>query len=243
MSTMQGVDCSFDLLTPEEAVDLKAAGVEVFMQCLLAQPSSGPVQPDCRVINLRNASMAGMKILGYIVLPSGAGAESGLQAVEMGRSGVPKDLWDRLLFVEADVELPMQLASIRNMVNRLAEWGKGKVIYTNYSTWANVLNNPKSFTDCLLHNANWHNAPNIAFASLPFGGWTIQQVLAEQWSGGTYVQGQFADRNTFVTELLLPAATDPCGLLKLRAQFLEEVARAAADGDYKTLVRWGQYLG
>ena len=245
MTTLQGVDCSFDPLTADEAFDLKHAGVEVFMQCLLAQPASGPVQPAPRVTNLRNALNAGMYILGYAVLPYAATSQDGFDMAGKARSGVPQDIWDRLLCVETDVELPMQPEAIRSMVDSFVGLEKPGVVYTNFNTWVNVLSNPMGFGDCLLHNALWDLDPNISFGSRKFGPWTIQQVIAEQWSGGTYVQGQFADRNTFVRELLLPAAAppDPCGLPKLRVQSLEEVATAMVKGDYKTGVRWGRYLG
>jgi hypothetical protein len=46
-----GVDGSFDTLTLEEAQRLKAAGVQVYAQCLWI----GAEQPAGRVISLRNA--------------------------------------------------------------------------------------------------------------------------------------------------------------------------------------------
>lgn len=243
MTTMQGVDCSFYNLLVQQAQDLKSAGVEAFMQCILAQPASGPVQPPPRVTNLRNALNVGLYILAYAVLPAGGDYNVGVSTAQFARQGIPQDIWDALLITEVDVELPMQPLAINGMADSFTGLGKRAAIYTNYNTWVNVLGNPKDFTGYLLHNALWDNAPDINFASLPFGGWSTRQVLAEQWSGGVNIQGVFADRDTFVKELLLPEIPDSCALSKLRAQFLEEIDIAAAKGDYKTLVRWGQYLG
>lgn len=201
MTEIYGVDASFDELSLDEAQRLKDVGVKVWMQCLWTAATA----PTVRVNNLRNAINVGLIPVGYISINA---YQPGNQHVDRALDGFPDDLWDTLQMVEIDVELEgIQAPDIRSAVNRVRELGQKQVaIYTSYNAWVNYVipSNPTSFTDCLLHNALWDKAPDIDFPSLPFGGWTLDQVVAEQWSGGGYVEGVFVDRNTFVKELLLP---------------------------------------
>jgi len=188
-----GVDSSFDELTPADAQRLKAAGVQVYAQCLW----TGREQPAPRVVSLRNALLAGIpKLIGYISVAPG---HSGDWHVNQGRAGVPDDIWNALVKVPVDVELDgLTTQIVRQAVDRVAALGKPKDIYTNYRTWVEVLGNPTTFTDCGLWNAIWDANPDFDFPTLRFGGWRDEQVWGEQWSGGTnVVAGQFADRNQF----------------------------------------------
>lgn len=246
MATIYAVDCSFDELTDQEAVNLKAAGVELFIQCLW----TGADLPPPRVINLRRASNAGLAIAAYASLS--ASAYTGAFHMISARNGVPNDLWDLLTFCAVDVELPgIRLAAIEGALASVKQLGQNKkyeVVYSSWNAWVNYVV-PRNDTTIAgrgvyLWNANWDQQPDIDFPSLPFGGWTLQQVIGEQWSGGTLVNGQFADQNTFVKELLWPQVNaDTCALPRMRAQFLEECSRAMADGDYQTLYRWSRFFG
>jgi len=236
------VDISYDLLTPVKAQVLKGAGVKGVVQCLWAD---GREQPPNRVINLRNAEIGGLDIAGYVVVTPWSGI-TGAGHVQAGCRGIPQDLWNALLFVAIDVEVTgLTDVIVRGAVEALVALGKSRVIYTSWNAWVNYFGNSLAFTDCLLWNAYWDGAPDVDFASLPFGGWKITQVLGEQWSGGTNVGGTYADRNQFVTALLRPQPVpdDPCALIKLRVKGLEETVRAAADADWETVGRWAKFFG
>ena len=203
---LKGIDASYGTLTDDIAKRLWAAGYRVFGQCLW----TGAEQPPPRVINLRVALNNGFIILGYISVTS---YMDGYYHVQRGRAGVPDDIWNALALAPIDVELNgIPNLTIRQAVDAL---DKRKSIYTSYNCWVNKQGNPHDFTDCLLWNAggkNW-DRPDLAvppdyvggnFAKNPYGGWTVNQVVGEQWSGGSDVEGINADRDIFSEELLVP---------------------------------------
>lgn len=227
------VDSSFDKLTPEEVQRLKAAGVELFIQALW----TGNRQPAVRVENLRVADDGGLAIAGYISLTS---SFSGEWHMVQGRTGVPNDLWNGMRFVAPDVELPgIRVGEILAAAYWVASQHAGHIpIYTNYNSWTTkvILRNSHRLADAGfgLWNAYWDKAPDIDYPSLRFGGWEDDQVVGEQWSGGTYVGGQFVDRNTFKREFVFPKEepmSEPVNPDKQEADFykLAGILKAAAE--------------
>lgn len=193
---VQGVDASFDILDPIKAANLKAAGRRVFMQCLW----DGTQQPAPRVENLRVAVQAGLYPVGYSSLTHSG---TGRYHVEQGRAGVPDDLWNALLLVPSDIELPGILADqIRDSVEATFQMGKRRSIYTSIGHWQGQQQNNNQFGDCLLFNAYWDQNPDIDFT--PYGGWkSLAQVVCEQYTGGEDNQGIFSDRDVFNLALLV----------------------------------------
>ena len=187
-----GVDSSYDELTATEARRLKDNGVQVYAQCLWTAAE----QPEPRVRSLRNALNAGIpKLVGYISINR---HHDGAWHVDRGREGVPDDIWNSLARVPIDVELSgLTLAHVNQALDRAAALGKPKDVYTNYNTWVNTLGNPTRPEGVGLWNAIWDDNPDFDFPRLRFGGWQDGEVWGEQWSGGTNVFGQFADRNQF----------------------------------------------
>jgi hypothetical protein len=195
-----GVDGSYTRLTPEAAAQLRASGELVWWQCLW----TGSEQPAYRIENLRIAIAAGMIPLGYI---SVTWACDGAYHVGQGRAGVPDDLWAALILVPVDVELAgIPWATVRQAVDLLATpayGGKRRAIYSSYQAWVDYLGNPSTFRDCLLVNALWDQDPDIDFANLPYGGWTLAQLVGEQYNGGTEIAGVYVDLDMFNRNLLL----------------------------------------
>jgi hypothetical protein len=219
-----GVDASFEELTLEEAQRLKGAGVKLFVQCLW----TGNTAPPHRITNLRNASLAGIAIAGYISLN---GFQGGVYHFDAGTSDVPEDLWGELKFIACDVELPNILHSdIVKMLDMVRAYGKKPVVYTNWNSWHNHVipfNPPAPRWDdgpAELWNAYWDNNPDLDFPSLPFGDWTVDEVVMEQWSGGTLVEGQFVDQNTVNADKL--GLLEPSPIPELPTQ---DEARAALE--------------
>ena len=192
-----GVDASYDTLDDAEAKRLRAAGVQVWAQCLW----TGSDPPAPRVTNLRVALNNGFIIAGYISLTA---SQSGIWHVERGRASVPDDIWDALALVFIDVELDgIRNSNIRQAADRLLELGKRRAIYTSYNAWVNKQGNPTNFTDCLLWDANWTGVAGVTYPRL-YGGWILADIVGQQWSGGQNVEGVFVDRDSFVRELLVP---------------------------------------
>lgn len=237
MTTMYGVDLSYDDLTPAEAIGLREAGVEVVAQCLW----TGVEQPRPRVSNLRSAIAAGLTVMGYISVSSGRG---GAEHAEAGRAGVPDDIWDQLVHVVTDVELPgISNETIRDCVERLVELGKPRAIYTSYGHWTGNQQNTTEFADCLLWNALWDGLPDIDFASLPYGGWSYEKLLGEQWSGGTYVRGVFVDRNTFIRENVFVPRVEVEEMTKEQVEELLAAQRTELLGYIGNLLKLGARHG
>jgi hypothetical protein len=188
-----GVDASFDELTLDEARRLKAAGVQVYTQCLW----TGAVKPASRIASLRNAQGAGLKLIGYISVAPGR--MSGREHVGVGRLGVPDDLWSALVKVPIDVELEgLEFERhVLEALDRVAELGKPRDVYTAHFAWAGFQGNPTRPAGVGLWNAFWDEQPDVDFARFPFGGWSSDEVWGEQWSGGHVLEGQLVDRNTF----------------------------------------------
>lgn len=194
------VDASFDLLTIEEAQCLKGNNTALFAQCLW----TGAMRPANAIRSLRNARNMGLRIAGYISLNR---HHSGVWHAAKGCADIAPDLWDAMEFVAVDIELDgVRIEEIVAAVNRVKELGQRPILYTNYNSWTTkvVPRNPQDIAqmDVLLWNAYWDMNPDIDFPRLRFGGWRPDQVMIEQWSGGTHVCGTFVDRNSVVLELL-----------------------------------------
>lgn len=234
---MKGLDASFTYLSPDKAIELRNAGYEVWAQCLW----TGIVQPPNRVINLRNAINAGIIPVGYISLN---GDSPGLYHVSMGRSGVPDDIWSMLVLVSIDVELPgIQNSEIRHAVDETVRLNKRRSIYCSWYSWYGYHSDSHDFTDCLLWNANWRGVPPTKqgeyFSQLSFGGWQPDQVIGEQWSGGTNIHGVYVDQDMFVKEMLMPKTLtfdESLGINKAIASVL------AVDRDADKLVQILKYV-
>lgn len=197
----RAVDASFDELTLSEAECLKAQSWPVYWQCLW----TGTEQPPARILSLRTAEQAGLRLAGYISLNSNP---PGAWHIQQGRDGVPDDLWEKLDFVAIDVELPdIHVDEIRGAIIWLEALGKKVTLYTSYNAWMNYVI-PGNSTEPAdrgipLINALWDDHPDFDFPTLRYGGWRDEQVFMEQWSGGTHVCGQFVDRNTIVHPRLI----------------------------------------
>jgi len=192
MTWVFGVDASFDELTLDEARRLRAAGVRAFAQCLW----TGAVRPEPRIRSLLNAQEAGLALIGYIsVSPSRPGREH----VDIGRGGVPDDLWAALVKTPIDVELEglHYGRHVLEALDRAAELGKPRDVYTAFFAWHGFLGNPTRPAGVGLWNAFWDQHPDLDFPSLRFGGWQDDEVWGEQWSGGVLLEGQLVDRNQF----------------------------------------------
>jgi len=195
MRLVHAVDSSFDLLTEDEARNLKAAGVDLYIQALSALPVSGLEQPATRVISLRNATHAGLAIAGYALLGRGSPQE----AMEFAISGVPLDLLAMLRFVAVDVEVPgITIGSVNAALDRLGilVQGRPEVVYTNHNTWHGMMGSPTRRPGTWLWDANWDNKAELTYPR-PYGGWEGPEVIGKQFTGGTHVAGQHVDRNVF----------------------------------------------
>jgi hypothetical protein len=188
-----GIDISYQQLDDAKCNLLELAGVRSCGQCVW----TGAEQPAPRVTNLRllkdRLQTGRGKIMPY-AYASITSSRTGIAHMASARAGFPDDLFAFMPKWVVDVELPgITILQVRQAVDQVAAWGKPRDVYTSYNAWVNYLGNPMTFQDTGLWNAYWDGDPDFDYPSRPFGRW--REVWAEQWSGGTNVQGVFADRD------------------------------------------------
>lgn len=212
------VDSSYDYLTLNEAGCFRTQGISLFIQGLWTAAEAPPFARH----NILTAQRTGLDIAAYISIN---GTQNGAWHVDRGRHVLGNE-WNDLLFVAIDVELPgIAVNRIWEAINRTRELGQTPIIYTSYNAWHSLVwpRNPSDFSRAgiPLWNAYWDESNDVDFAYLPYGSWTPDQVWIEQWSGGTYVCGQYVDRNTAAADRITGGDT-------------------LASGEYEELVRANQ---
>jgi len=196
------VDISYHKLTEAQVRALKAVGCKGVVQCLW----TGAEQPAFRVENLRVCQWGEMPFAAYLSLaPSHLGAHD----VEMARAGVPDDLWDQSAFVALGVELDgLTFSHVFDAAARIYDaYHKEGVIYTRRDFWVNRMGNPTRYPGWRLWNAFGDRQPDIDFD--PYGGWTVNDLIGEQYWLDTTVEGVFCDRDMFRKGVFEPAAPPP----------------------------------
>ncbi|MGH8523644.1 MAG: S8 family serine peptidase, partial [Gammaproteobacteria bacterium] len=205
---VHAIDLSYSEVSPFQAQALYARGYRFAVQCLVAAPPGKFEQPPHRVTNLRNLIAAGFHVAGYVALRPEA---SGSITVDRGYVGIPLDLWGKLHFVAIDVEIPgITLNHVLQGLSRLHGLGKHlEVVYTNYKSWHDDMGNPPGPSLSTLWNASWDNDPDVDFQRLPFGSWTVERLIGEQYQGSTVIDGVAVDRNVFRGSMLPPIPVAP----------------------------------
>ena len=207
---MKAVDISFDALSAEEAQCLRGAGIELVIQCLW----TATLQPVVRIQNLEMAARNGLLIAGYISVNR---SRSGRSHVDAARIGLPEDLWRQLRFVAIDIELRGILdTEIEAACDYVVSLGARAPIYTAKGAWEGLIVPPNSTRLSTrgfpLWNAAWDMYEDIDYPRARFGGWRDDQVIGEQWSGGSIICGAHVDRNTFSDEYVKAGLEDDMGV-------------------------------
>lgn len=205
---MWGADGSFDRLTPQRAHEMRASGVEIYVQCLW----TGNQAPSVRVPNLINAQDAGLIIAGYASVSSG---RDGRDHMDAARSGIPDDLWEAMTRVALDMELAgLDYDNhVVGGIQRLAELGHNdNLVYTGKGAWGDFMpGKPKPFQS-KLWNASWGMSSVGLMLPSPYAGWKEEDTVGLQFEGGAAVPefgGFTADRNTFDRAFWSPAPQPP----------------------------------
>lgn len=186
-----------------QAQELKANGVTLFVQALTWWPSCSHAAtiPNTRVASLTNAQLAGMGIAGYFLVDS---TLNGAEAVDLAVKDLPRELFDSLQFVAIDFEIPgecyaagtrIPLSTVQEAADRLAQYGKPCVIYTSYGEWGSRMTpqDPPHPVGCYLWEASWDQNPDVDFTRHPFGAWSPEDIVLEQFNGGTSIANVYVD--------------------------------------------------
>lgn len=104
--------------------------------------------------------------------------------------------WQHLERVWVDCEVEgILIEQIRGALALVREAGKETGIYTAHWFWAGHLGDPTDFSDESLWNAFYDQDPDLDFDDLPYGGWTPEKVLMEQYQGTTNIEEIEVDLN------------------------------------------------
>lgn len=148
--------------------------------------------------SLANARTAGMMIATYTILNSIPGAF----AVDRCREACG-DMWDHLKFVALDCEVDgITKATIRDAEVHALALGHQPIIYTGRWWWVGHFGNPQDFKHLPLWHSYYDLDPDIDFGRMQYGGWTMADLIGEQFQGTTIVAGQSVDKNVFIAEKL-----------------------------------------
>lgn len=199
-----GADASFDRLTPQRANQMRASGVEVYVQCLW----TGNQRPQVVVPNLINAQDAGLVIAGYASVSS---SRSGAEHMDAARAGIPDDLWAAMTRVALDMELSGLSYEDHVLAGlaRLAELGHpDNLIYTGIGAWNDFMPGKPRPIGSALWNASWGMPASGPMLPVSYAGWTEGDTVGLQFGNGVAVPefgGFTADRDTFDKAYWMPA--------------------------------------
>lgn len=144
--------------------------------------------------NLLRASSAGLRIATYLALAPGVAGRSTVATAKQacGR------MWEELAFCAVDCEVNgLTAAQINEAVEHVRLAGQRPIIYTAHWWWAGHFGNVQTFRDLPLWNAYYDGDPDFDFARQPYGGWTLESVVGEQYTGSIAFEGTTVDRNSF----------------------------------------------
>ena len=185
--------------TSANMLALKNAGIGLIIPGAWHGDAHG-INPRCKD-DLRLAREAGLHTATYTVLDSPQGTTAA-GAVQKARQ-VCGEEWEHLSFVAVDVEVTgITIPEIATALTEVERMGQRPIIYTAYWFWHDRFGNPDNFKDVPLWNAYYDKDPDFDFAHLPYGGWTVDDVVGTQYEGTTTFAGVEMDRNSFLREFV-----------------------------------------
>jgi hypothetical protein len=160
--------------------------------------------------DLALARASGLRTALYIVVdgpektgPSGA-VHKGVEACGAESAHVS--------FIAVDVEVKAAtMDGVAQAATVVRMYGKTPILYTAHWFWHGKLGNPHANCDLPLWNAFYDGNPDIDFERRPYGCWTPDMVIAEQYTDKSNIPGLTLDHNTFSRDFLesLDAAQTP----------------------------------
>ena len=204
MTWVYGADASFSRVTqPEFQVLKEQYGIRVFVQCLW---TGGYANNDAlRQVaepNINDAAAVGLIPAGYSNSSPWYGStkwwppDVTLKETKKNAGAA----WPGLTVVSNDVETRgLTERCIRETQEALESEGKRVPIYTARWFWHGVLGNPMwSWAgQRQLWNAYYDDDPDIDFMNAPYGPWTQDKVIGEQYKNTTYIGDDGYDFNVF----------------------------------------------
>ena len=156
--------------------------------------------------NLERALATGFKAIAtYIVVYPGVPSA---QTVDVARRMCGR-FWDQLAFAAIDCELDgITESQIFGMETAIKAAGLRPVIYTARWWWRDHFANSEAFKHLPLWSAYYDGDKDVDYASAPYGGWTLDNLIGEQYAGSIELAGVTVDRNSFRRDFVLPPEED-----------------------------------
>jgi hypothetical protein len=194
--TIEAVDWSMfqPAHTAEEMQRIKDGGVDLLILGSWHGDALG-LNKNCYG-DLALAHEAGLKTAIYVVV-DGPGGTSPEDAVIKGLWACGRQAAHaQFIALDAEVEstTPELLKKAAYIVRLL---GKEPIIYTARWFWEDTIGNPQEACDLPLWNALYDYRPDFNFDEYPYGCWTPDQVVGEQYSNESRFKGMEMDHNAF----------------------------------------------
>lgn len=175
--------------------DLYAHGERVAM----VGSEHGWLQNEWAEANLLYAEAAGHVPATYAALaPRRRGADTIASAKAACGS-----VWPRLNFVAIDCEVTgISLEQIADAEAAIRAEGLRPALYTARWWWVGHFGDPHDFRHLPLLSAWYDGDKDIDFHTAPYGGWTVADLICEQWAGTVPYCGIMVDRDSFRTSFI-----------------------------------------
>lgn len=177
--------------------------------------------------NLERANRVGFIIASYAVVYPGVPSAATIETAKR----MCGSFWSELSFVAIDCETDgITESQIFGMEEALRRENQRPILYTAHWFWHGRFGNSQAFRHLPLWNAYYDQEPDIDFAKAPYGGWTLEDVVGEQYAGTTQLAGVTVDRNSFRADFVQPAPPPAAP---------EDVPTEALEGDMTAIITTG----
>ena len=214
---MKGLDISFSKPSQQWWEDRRAEGLEVMVQNLWTGGfASNKGIKAVAATNLKRARAAGLIIAAYANASPPDWWSIKIQMDNIKANAGAE--WPNLVDFAVDVEIPRtNLARVTELSDALESEGKtADVLYTARWFWSGYMGNSLDprWLRWDLWSAHYDWNPDIDFPSSSYGPWVLADLVGEQYTGTTNIEGQSIDLNNFIgdwptgTQLPLPEEPD-----------------------------------
>ena len=226
---MKGFDLSFAIPSAQWWRDRRAEGYEVMFQ----DAWTGTRAPAGTHTNLARARAAGFDTNIYTVVNLHPGAFS----VDKARAACG-DEWEHVTKVAIDVEVKgISYAIYKDRIAkaeaRIRALNKDPGVYTAHWFWVGHLGNPSDFKHLWIWPAFYDLDPDIDFASRPYGGWTLADVMGAQYTGTTDLDGKNVDLDTFVDSFFETGGLTVSEYTELKARMAKQEKLHVGNRSYR----------